>query len=167
MKIALHLCENFNAPGIEGARRSIVKMKIGFFTDDFVSISSHPGRSAGLYIYEVSAKSAAGGQKVVFGADDYSRSAGGGRCGCGRGKGPNHECFRFKNGIIEINENIKRLNVGESFYGCDAVVCGAIGYNLERRLAAAGVKIFVTGERAIEKVLKMFIDGSLEAFRHD
>jgi hypothetical protein len=137
-------------------------IKIGFFTDDFIKISSHPGRSAGLYIFEISGVSVLSGSKVVFNENDYVRAAPGGHCGCGRGKSPGHGCFRFKNGVIEINENIKKLNVGDSFYGCEIVFCGAIGYNLERKLSAAGVEIFLTGEPDIQKVLRSFLDGVLE-----
>ena len=139
--------------------------KIGFFTDDFINVSSHPGRSAGLYIFEISRFFALSGSKVVFDENDYVRAAPGGQCGCGRGKSPGHGCFRFKNGVIEINENIKKLNVGDSFYGCEVVFCGAIGYNLERKLSAAGVKIILTGEPDIQKVLRSFLDGTLENTR--
>ncbi len=137
-------------------------IKIGFFTDDFINISSHPGRSAGLYIFEISGSSIAYENKVVFNENDYVRAAPGGHCGCGRGKGAGHGCFRFENGVIEINENIKKLNVGESFYGCKIVFCAAIGYNLERKLSAAGVEVFLTGEPDIRKAMRAFLDGILE-----
>ncbi len=137
-------------------------MKIGFFTDDFIQISNHPGRSAGLYIFEVSGGAVKGEEKSIFGDADFSKTSIGGRCAQGRGKQAGRGCFRFKNGFIEINENIKNLNIGEPFFGCKVIFCRAVGYNLEQKLINAGIDPFITDEIDIKTALELFLKGALK-----
>ena len=137
-------------------------MKIGFFTDNFIQISNHPGRSAGLYIFEVSGGAIKNEEKSVFSDTDFSKTAFGDHCAHGRGKQAGHGCFRFKNGLIEINENIKNLNIGNPFFGCEIIFCRAVGYNLEQKLTGAGIEVFITDEIDIKTALELFLKGALK-----
>jgi len=138
-------------------------MKIGFFTDDFIKISDHPGRSAGLFMFEITGSSIVNKERRIFNDTDFSKAPHFNNFGrCGRNGNSGHGCFRFKKGFIEINENIKNLNIGDPFLGCKIIFCRAIGYNLERKLAGAQIEIFVTEEIDIQSALKLFLKGALK-----
>ncbi len=138
-------------------------MKIGFFTDDFIKISDHPGRSAGLFVFEISSGSVVNEERRVFNDADFSKAPHFDNFEhCGRNRNAGHGCFRFKKGFIEINENIKNLNIGGPFFGCRTIFCRAIGYNLERKLAGAQIEVFVTEEIDIQSALKLFLKGALK-----
>ncbi|HOD40895.1 MAG TPA: NifB/NifX family molybdenum-iron cluster-binding protein [Candidatus Wallbacteria bacterium] len=143
-------------------------MKIGFFSDDFKNISNHPGKSSGLYIFEIANGEILGEEIKVFDENDFSSAslASPAISGCGVSKGRGGQngrgCFKFRNGFIRIDEKIKNLNVGASFYGCKTVVCRAIGFNLENKLAGAGIELLITCETDIKNAAKLYAAGKLE-----
>ena len=136
-------------------------MKIGFFTDDFINISSHPGKSSGIYVFDIKKKRTTGEEKILFKEADFSNDVKFKNC---RGK-LNGRCrFSFTNGFIEINEELKKLKIKDLFYGCKVIFCRAIGYNLEQKLLKSGIKLFITAETDIQKALNMYIIGSLKNY---
>lgn len=125
-------------------------MRIGIFTDDWTTVSAHPGRASGLIVVRVESGDVATCENVEFSRSDgdagnFYRMR---RRNCG-GRPANGRC-RFP---FEPETDNFGLIVGS----CDAVAARGMGFRLSERLSAAGIRVITTDLAGVDEALSAIL----------
>ena len=114
-------------------------MKIAIASDDEIKIASHLGRAEGFIIVDIEKGKVA---NRVYRRNDFTvRMSGQKESGQGAGR---HD------------------SVMAALKGCQAIISHGMGRRLISDLEVAGIETYLTEETEIERVIKLYINGTLD-----
>jgi predicted DNA-binding protein (UPF0251 family)/predicted Fe-Mo cluster-binding NifX family protein len=119
------------------------KMKIAVATNDGATVSPHFGRSRAFLVFDIQ-------DGAIAGREERPNSHAGGGCGHHDHAGGEHGPHSHA-GILAALE------------GCEAVLCGGMGWRAAEDLKSAGIKAYVVGAHCpAEEAVGLLITGKLE-----
>ncbi|PID62555.1 MAG: iron-molybdenum cofactor biosynthesis protein [Ignavibacteriae bacterium] len=117
-------------------------MKIAIPTDNQVTISRHFGRTKGFVIYEIEDDKIV---NKVYNENNFT----------GHAKGMHHQ---------EGHSHNQHSHAGilNAIGDCQAVIAGGMGQRLYNDFEQNNIKVFVTQENEIEKVIELYLKNELD-----
>ena len=136
-------------------------MNIGFFSDDFLTISFHPGKSRYFLVAAIDAAGKLSGVKKTSLCDtpvaplphNDKASASSSEKGF---------CKRFRGGHIEVSGGTLWCDKKALFEGVTLIVCRGVGYKLENIIKNSGAALDITEHETIAGYLQSHVKLNIE-----
>ncbi len=123
------------------------KIKIAIFTDDFMSISAHPGRACGLLVCEIQKDGSCNFSKIKIKDENDS----GLKMNAKNARGQ-HRCS-FGQSFIEAPASFFNCNYAINLRGCNVVIIRNAGSRFFEKMRNNGIKIIITETETIREAL--------------
>ena len=137
-------------------------MRIAAVSDDGVTISQHFGRASLFVVVTVEeGKVVSREQRSKPGHAQFAGQAHGHEQGHEQWHEPGHEHGSGQHGFDQASRD-RHAMMAAPISDCQVLISGGMGTPVYNRATAAGLKVFLTGNRSIDAAVQSYLSGTLD-----